>query len=190
MLLFKMTCLALSATCGTTSSAIVPADSGADSVLTTELLGRMTTLWTSFAKEPASVRDTGRKANQIPFTIPLTGGIAGSQPDMQLPGVVNMAAMATKFPSVATDFKQAGLTPQQWEQARKALFAAMCIDELDKYNQQRGMKPAPANSSVLWQNITFLRTHQKEVDELKASGMWFPKPEFTTAGGNGQSLNP
>jgi hypothetical protein len=180
-MLLDLACLALSATLGAVQPAYVPivarAQMDSTPLLTTDALSRMTTFWQTFVKEPDSIRTTGRKANQEPLTISV------GQRQMKLPGVVNMTAMATKYPSVAADFKTAGLTPQQWDGYREALFGVTVA-------QATGVASGLPASSALGQNIAFLQTHQTELNALQATGMWFPQVQQSQAGGGGGDLQP
>ena len=143
-------------------------------MLTAGAMTSMTTFWTRFLQEPDSIKTAGRKANQKPLTV-----TAGKQ-QVPLPGVVDMIAMAAKYPSVAADLKQAGLTAAQWEGYRQALFDA-------DVTQQAGGGDVPANSA-LEKNIAFLKGHEKELAALKATGMWFPQAQ--QGGGGDDDLNP
>jgi hypothetical protein len=173
MLLHYM-CLALSTTLSATPHASGSTNTcmtgdTTEALLTTDALTGMTSFWTAFMQEPDSVKTTGRQANQEPLSVDI-----GSGTPVQLPGVVNMAAMATKFPSVAADLQRAHLTAQQWEQNRAALVAATLA-------AQQGVTPAA--SSLVGENMAFLQAHPQEFQALRATGMWFPKPAPQSAGG-------
>jgi hypothetical protein len=122
-MLLDLTCIVLSTMLGVARPASVPTVARAqmDSMplLTTDMLARMTTFWQTFMKEPDSIRTKGRAANREEITVSL-----GGQP-VAIPSVVDMTAMAAKYPSVVADFKTAGLTPQQWDGYRQALFSGM-----------------------------------------------------------------
>jgi hypothetical protein len=174
MMVLDLTCLALAAALGTAPQATTraPATSVAvdstPTLLTVDALGRMTNFYTAFMKEPPDIKNTGRKQNQEPLPVSLDLG-SGGQMAQRIQRVVNMVAMAAKFPGVATDLKNAGLTAQQWEEYRKALFEATLSVQIAKMNNS-----APTPSSTVGQNAAFLDAHQKEFDALKATGMWFP----------------
>jgi len=142
---------------------------GPEAVLTVDVLTRMTTFWASFVKEPDSVQVRGRRS--IHEWMVVTDGQQQGQVK-----AINMAAMAAKYPSIATDFKQAGLVPQQWEDYRRAIFDALLAPS-----------STPA-TSVLGQNVAFLGAHQQEFDALKAAGERFPPPR--QQGNDGDDLSP
>lgn len=178
-MLLNLASLALSAAAAVAPAPAVRADS--TPLLTVEAMTSMTNFWAAFMKEPDSIKTTGRKANQEPVTIPV-----GKQ-QTNLPGVVNMNAMAAKFPAVAADLKKAGLTSQQWEGYRAALLSAALTKQVAS---QAG---TPDANSALGKNVAFLDAHQKEFDALKATGMWFPQIQAGGGGGMGggdDDLNP
>jgi len=184
-MVLDLTCLALSAALGTASPqtvvrapAVIAVDS-AQSLLTVESLAGMTKFWSNFMKNTPDVRDTGRQQNQETLMIPL-GKVSGVQtpPSLQTK-VVNMVAMAAKFPTVAENFKQAGMTPEQWEQTRSALFSAFMTNQIDAGGKETG------DGSVLWKNVAFLRAHQTELQALQATGMYLPKVQMQAGGGGG-----
>ncbi len=207
MFLSSLTCLALSATLGTSSRVAMRAtpSTGVDTArpatssaaadtaqvpLTVEILGHMTTFWESFMREPLSVRDTGRKANQMPLPVVLSE-VSGLGPPPQIKmTALNMVSMAEKFPSVAADLKQASLTSQQWNQFRRSLIIASTLDQLDKTAAPPGTSITISHESLGWKNAEFLRGHKTEFDALKASKMWFPPPPKLTSGGAPGNMNP
>jgi hypothetical protein len=192
MMVLDLTCLALSAALSAAPPSTVQmpvtavTTDSAPALLTVDALTRMTTFWQTFMKEDPTIRDQGRKENQEKVTIPVAP-VSG----VQMPGtiqtqVVNMVAMASKYPSVVTDFKTAGLTPQQWEQDRVALFGAALVNQADQSGKQTG------DGSVVWKNVAFLRQHQTEFQALQATGMFIPKPQMQGGGGgnSGDDLSP
>jgi len=182
-MLLHFASLALAATVGAAPAAATPAVSAvvadSDVVLTVDALTQMTKFWAAFMKETPAVRDTGRAKHQKPLTVD-----AGSQ-QLQLPGVVDMAAMAAAYPSVAADLKAAGLTAAQWEQYRKALVGASVAIQLAKANNT-----TPAATTAVGKNVVFLTAHTKEFDALKATGMWFPQVQMGNGMGGGGDLDP
>lgn len=171
-MLLNLTCLALSALAGATPAPAARAVADSPAVLTVEALTHMTTFWASFVKEPDSIKTTGRKTNHQ--TLPLTIG----QQQMTLPSVVNMVAMAAKYPTVAADLKQASLTAQEWQNYREALLTAWIA-------QKSGAASSIPATSALGKNLAFLNSHKTEFDALRATGMWFPAPPQQQGGGGG-----
>ena len=135
-------------------------------LLTVDALTRMTTLWVTFLQEPPAIRDTARA--QMQEIVTLTVDSAG-QPQTQTQQLVNMAAMAKKYPSVAADFKKAGLTPKQWEDFRRSMLSAVLTRMM---RQQLGTPALPNSSSIVEKNASFLDTHLQEINDLSAAGMW------------------
>jgi hypothetical protein len=176
---------------GTGSRANVQAES-TQVVLTVDALSRMTAFWAAFVKEPPSVRDIARMQTHKDVLLSVDlGGASVSQLTVQ---VVDMIAMAAKYPSVAADFKQAQVTPEQWEQLRLSLFTATVTDKIlkavtEKEKAQGSPGSIPAPSPLVGQNIAFLQTHQNELQALKATGMWFPNPQ-EIAVDDGSDLDP
>jgi len=193
MELLNLTGLAVSAAISSGLAGMPPAGIRSESniqpettqvVLTVDALSRMTAFWATFTKEPPQVRDVARLNNQKRLPIVLDLGTSGQT---QVPLMaVDMVAMATKYPSVVADFKQADLTPEQWEQLRLSLYTATATEQVAKL---QGLVTPEASSSVVGQNIAFLHAHQKELQELKATGMWFPTPK-TQGGDDGSDLDP
>jgi len=193
MALLNLTALAISATItaglsGMTPTGIASASSiHADTtqvVLTADALSRMTTFWATFMKESPLLRDVARQNNQKQIQLSLALGNSG-QPQVFPLVAVDMVAMAAQYPSVVADFKQAHLTPEEWEQLRLSLFTALVTEQALKA-QGSGV---PASSSVVGQNIVFLHTHQRELDALKATGMWIPRAKAQGAD-DGSDLDP
>lgn len=163
----------------TPSMALRPDSVAADTTqlpLTADVLGRLSTFWTAFLQQPDSIRTVARKANHESLPISVDEVPAAGHRSVELPSVVNMVAMAGKYPTVAAALKQVDLTPAQWEQYRRSLFTAMFTDQLEKAAGEAagGTTSTSAYPSVVLRNVAFLRTHQKELDALKASQMWFP----------------
>ena len=148
-------------------------------LLTPDAINKLATFWKSFMTETPDIRDTGRQQNQEKISVPL-GKVTGVQapPTMQTQ-VVNMVAMAQKYPSVAAKLKAAGLTPQEWEQDRMALFSATVTNQIDKSGKEAG------DGSTLWKNVAMLRAHQQEFQALQATGMYIPKVQMGGGGGGG-----
>lgn len=154
-------------------------------VLTADALTKMTNFWAAFMKESPAIRDTARKQHQKPLTIPSDAATTG-RATIQMQGVVDMIGMANKYPTVASDLKNSGLTAQQWDQYRAALLSAYLTSKL--------AKSTPATTSVVGQNVAFLAAHPKEFAALQATGMWFPAIQQGGMGGGmgggNDDLNP
>jgi hypothetical protein len=167
MLLLPLTCLVLSGMVDTTPAPAAPvapaaqhaaADAGPEPVLTVDMLTKMEAFWTAFMKEPSAVRTNGVKENQESVSAK-NGTVDVVVPD------VNIVAMAAKYPSVAADLKQAGLTAQQWESYRKEFYsAAFTWSALGSSEDARNAFPP---SSTLGHNILVLMSSTKEYEALK-----------------------
>jgi hypothetical protein len=131
-------------------------------VLTTDALAQMTAFWTSFMKEPDSIRTTARMAHLREVLIP----VAEEQPSAPM---VDIAALAAKYPSVASDLKAAGLTAQQHDAYRVALIGLITFQQVN--SEQRHLLSVEAGS-VLWQNIRFIKMHPDEFKALEATNIW------------------
>lgn len=138
--------------------------------LTSNALSRMTTFWRAFFNEPTEIRDTARFQHQM--TLPLILDLGASGIHSLSVRVVDMNAMAAEYPSVAADFKRAGLTPEQWSLFRRSLYTAFLTWQA--LQSQGGSGGGSASSSVTAVNIAFLEAHQTEVSGLRLAGMWFP----------------
>jgi hypothetical protein len=180
MIFLNLTCLAFSTVIGVMPISAAHTDTDlhtlADSeqVLTVDILAHMTTFWATLMKEPDSIKVAGRKANQNSLRL-LNG-------KMTLPGVVNMVGMASRYPAVATDLKQAGLTALQWEQYRKVLLEADLIKQITDtiaFEMKKGSAQVVQAISDFTptqkRNAKFWIDHEPAADTLKATGMYFAK---------------
>ena len=183
-----MTCLSLALAAATAAAPAPGANAPAhravadsDVVLTAGTLKQLTTFWTSFSQEPDSIKQTGRKAHQTPLSITVNAG--GKEQSMSLPGVVDMASMAGKYPAVAADLKKAGLTGEQWNADRKAFLGAAVTVQV---------KGSPAATSALGKNVALLTSDTADFDALKKAGMWIPPVQMGggMGGGGDDDLNP
>jgi phospholipase/carboxylesterase len=130
-----------------------------DPVLTVEVLAHITTFWTHFMQEPDSILTTSRLANQTPIPMSI-----GPWPVSVLKA--NMAGLAAKYPSVAADLRQAGLTARQEEADRVAIIRV-------GFTRQAGTMAEPvAATSVLGRNLAFRNAHDQEFQALAKTGMW------------------
>ena len=168
-MLLHLTCCAFSAMAWVAPASAVRADlrvvSDSQPVLTAGVLTQMTAFWTSLKKEPDSIQKTRSVYNdQQNHHIPV-----GSH-DTNSYSYMNMVVLVAKRPSVAADFKQAGLTPQQWDDYYSALISAL--------DTQTQLAQYPVDSvgptSVQEKNIAFIKAHVKEITELKDKGLFLP----------------
>jgi hypothetical protein len=90
-------------------------------LLTTEVVKKMTTFWGRFMNEPDSIRKTARLAHLREVVVP----VAEERLSVLM---VDMPALAAKYPSVAADLKEAGLTARQHDAYRIALTSARIAD--------------------------------------------------------------
>ena len=192
-MVLSLTRLALSATLAAspavahTSQSVVRPVAADSTVLTAEALTKMATFWKSFLQDTPSIRDTARAKNQEKINVPL-GKMNGVQapPSIQAT-VVNMVAMAQNYPSVAAKFKAAGLTPQEWEADRIALFSGAMTSQLDPSGKSTG------DGSNAWKNVVALREHAQEYAAVQATGMFIPKLQVGgggMGGGGNDDLSP
>ena len=166
---------------GITPRLIVSADS--DSLLTGDVMRRMTTFWTRFQQEPDSIRDSARMAHQR--RIPLM--LASEPVSIMTPVSVmtmDIAAMAAAFPSVAADLQAAGLTAAQEDAYRNALlrvgFVRMSgladhsiVDRLDDPHLGSPLPSPPiSEASALGKNLAFRKSHEAEFSALAKTAMW------------------
>jgi predicted esterase len=128
-------------------------------VLTTEALTQMTTFWTSFMKEPDSIRTAARRAHLREVVVPVGN---------ELPSVlfVNIASLAAIYPSVAADLKDAGLTSEQQDAYRVALLGAIVTGSVGR------VAGTIDTTSVLGRNIAFMKAHKNEFKSLAATEIW------------------
>ncbi len=157
-------------------------------VLTVEVVKQMTAFWTRFMQEPDSIRTAARRAHLQEVLVPV-----GPEPRSIL--MMDVAALAARYPSVTAGLHHAGLTAQQHDAYRVALASAELVNTMRKFvedtNRGRwgGQKvPSPSDtliaaaahkvirsipaSSPLGRNIEFLRAHPDELAALDATGIW------------------
>ena len=129
--------------------------------LTSDVLTKMTTFWTSFAQEPDAVRVTARRASLRETVVP----IGTEKP---LVWMSDMPALAAKYPTVAADLKKAGLTAEQEQAYRVALISA----QVSKVTgDEAGALDA---NSVASKNLQFLDGHLDEFKTLREAGIAHP----------------
>jgi hypothetical protein len=86
-------------------------------LLTVDVLTKMTAFWARFMQEPDSIRTTARRAYLRDVAVPLGEEQVSA-------AMVDMAALAAQYPSVAWALQVAGLTAQQHDTYRIALVSA------------------------------------------------------------------
>lgn len=129
-------------------------------LLTTDAVTKLTTFWTSFFKEPDSIRLAGRRA----FIRDVVAPIGQEQAIVPM---TDMAAFAAKYPSVAAALKNAGLTGQQHDAYRLALATAMTGVETPWPDGTIEVEP----NSVLAKNISFVKDHPDELEAFAKAGL-------------------
>jgi hypothetical protein len=137
----------------------VPAVTDSGPLLTVQALTQMTTFWTRFMQEPDSIRTTARLATQERIRL--------SMGHTQVFVIkADMPALAAKYPSVAADLQQAGLTAQQEDAYRAAIVRV-------GFALEAGTTTGPiAETSVLGKNLAFRNTHDAEFKKLEKTSMW------------------
>jgi hypothetical protein len=115
--------------------------------LTPEAVKQLTAFWTSFGKEPDSIIHAGRRAVLHEVAVPVAK-------EQAVAWITDMSALAAKYPSVAADLKQAGLTGQQHDAYRVALLSAMVLQGAGD-----GAGAVDPNSTAA-KNLAFLDAHQ------------------------------
>ena len=128
-------------------------------VLTTEVVAKMTAFWNRFRQVPESIRTTARQAHQQPFFIAVG-------PDRVSLTMVAMPALAAQYPSVVAALKAAGLTAEQPDAYRLALISTSVARQAGKLDSTL------APTSVLGENIAFMKAHRNAFKLLGATGMW------------------
>lgn len=127
-------------------------------LLTTEVVTKMTTFWTSFFKEPDSIRLAGRRGS-------IRDVAATIGEERAIIPMTDMTAVAAKYPSVAAALKNAGLTGQQHDAYRLALVTAMTASAV-----QDGVGTIDPNS-VLGKNVAFIAEHTDALQTLENTGI-------------------
>jgi len=136
-------------------------DASLDSLplLTVDVLSQMTAFWTRFQQEPDSIRMTARRAHQKHVVVPVG-------PERMAAGMVDMPALAARYPSVTAALGAAGLSARQHDAYRVALFAAGIAS-------RAGGAAGPIDSgSVLAKNVAFVEAHPDEIAALEATKIW------------------
>lgn len=139
-------------------------------VLTTEALTRMIAFWTRFAQEPDSIRTIGRRAYVREVTIYLGNSLNYGLSTL----MVDMTALAAKYPSVAAALKASGLTAEQHDAYRVALVGARLVQSPGRPFRDFYAKIYTPQGSVHAMNVEFMNAHLDEFQALEAlGGMWY-----------------
>jgi hypothetical protein len=151
-------------------------------LLTIEALQKMSDFWARFQREPDSVRIAGRLAHEHEVALWVPG--------LPLSVVmVDMPALAARYPSVAADLNAAGLTAQEHDAYRAALASAAIIldtrDSAGPTNLPTALSKMVVGSdphlpvlpgSVTERNVEFMMQHDDLIGEPGTrkgmSGMW------------------
>lgn len=150
----------------------VPYTFGDPPLLTVEVLAQMTTVWTRFMREPDSIKTTARQALVREVFVPV-----GKERISTL--MVDMSALAAKYPSVAGAFNAAKLTPQQYDAYRAALASTavykhafdLGTNTMISADSVRSFLGVESTSAVA-KNLEFMSAHPDEFSALEATGMW------------------
>ena len=136
-----------------------------DSVLTVDALKRMTDFGVLFMKEPDSIKNSAWESTTK--RVALTTDLASAGMSQKEDVIQDIVALATKYPSIAADLKQAGLTAPQWEAYRNAILGASYTAQAAK---RKGV--TPALTSAVGKNVAFLKTHQTTLNKLDRAHLW------------------
>jgi predicted esterase len=126
--------------------------------LTPDAVKKMAAFWTSLTQEPDSILTTGRLANLREYAV------HAGEHELSV-RMMDMAAMAAKYPAVAADLKQAGLTAAEEEAYRAALISAKATANASDFAGN------VAPGSVLGKNVEFLNAQAAALDALDQTGM-------------------
>ncbi len=157
-----------------------PQTFGEPPLLTEDVLAKMATFWNGFMQEPDSIKITARRELIREILLPVGKAQVSSS-------MVNMPALAAKYPSVAAAFKAAQLTPEQHEAYRVALVSTRVYElsleagerkgiSADSVRRYLGIEPA----SVAAKNFALMAAHQGPLkvtfrtlsNKDKAAKMW------------------
>lgn len=146
-------------------------DTIAEVLLTTEAIAKMNAFWESLVKEPDWMLTIVRRQNQREVVMNLA---KEHQPASMI--MMNMPALAAKYEAIANDLRDAGLTAQQHDEYRMAIFSAERTRD-----HWRALDEAVLTTSVLGKNVVFLDQHpdlfeQGAISSASAgtnkAGMW------------------
>jgi len=133
--------------------------------LTTDALARMTQFWTKFHDlvNRGSLRDNlftnSRRDHLREMAVPAGKRRLSVQ-------MVDMTAMAARYPDIASYLQESGLTPEEHDTYRVALVSA----EIARTQSSIAQTIEP--TSVQAKNIAFLEAHPDELQELEETGFW------------------
>jgi hypothetical protein len=141
--------------------------------LTTDVLTKMTAFVSQYLKAPKELQDSAglyRTMMPIPFAPIARLSSFPALPSMNAPDMVTLAA---KFPAIAENFKQAGITPHEYMRVRRSLMAAHVHMSANK--AVNGDAAPFDTSNVIGKNSAFLKAHPTELQALAAAGMSLPE---------------
>jgi hypothetical protein len=152
----------------------VPYTFGDPPLLTAEIMAQMTTFWTRFMQEPDSIKITARQALVREVLVPVGKERFSTS-------MVDMPALAAKYPSVAAAFEAAKLTPEQHEAYRAALAGTFAYSNTG--GRAPSSRPTRADSmmrsllgveptSAVVKNFVFMQAHPDEFLALEKTEMW------------------
>jgi hypothetical protein len=124
--------------------------------LTAKVLTKMTAFWAGFVTEPDSIRIIGRQYHLRDVVVPV-----GTERPVVV--MVDMAALAAAYPSVAANLKAAGLTAKEHDAYRVALASARAL----KHSAGEKARGALDPTSVQAKNLAFMDAHPDEFQALE-----------------------
>ncbi len=134
-------------------------------LLTIDAIGKLTAFWTRFMQEPESIQTAARRAYVREVVVPVG---ANEQTSLLM---VEMPALAAKYPSVAKALQDAELTAQEHDAYRAALVSARITENVSE-NFSTSLIGPVEKMSVLGQNVEFMAAHPDELQALAATKMW------------------
>ncbi len=145
-----------------------------ETVLTSDAVAKLTTFWTKFRNQPDSILNAARIASQT--HVPMTLGT-----ERVLVVLMDIPAMAAKYPSIAVELKAAGLTAKEAQAYRTALLSVLFAKVAGVVpGEPRKQTPlgediplAPVkDGSALAKNIEFVNANKETLRQLEADGFW------------------
>ena len=140
-------------------------------VLTVDLLARLKTFLDGYRKESPIVHDSA-KVHRASLHLQLPPEAAQAGMTIQSLGFPNngtfpdIAVLAVRFPSVAADVHQAGLSARQIPVLAGAVWSAFLSDVCQIALRRAGMVGNLDTTTTVMRNVAFLRQHQSQVDAL------------------------
>jgi hypothetical protein len=146
---------------------------GEPPLLSANVLRQLTDVWTRFPREPDSIMTTARQALVREVLLPV-----GNERVSTL--MVDMAALAAKYSSVAAVFRAAGVSPELHDAYRAALASARIYGNAlrtgrlkydvaaDSVRALLGLSPA----SAVVRNFAFLEERPAAARALEDTGIW------------------